>query len=420
MRGLSSAKWAVLITMLLKVGEAHPLTLDQQLKLIVEVYNLAPVLCEVDPKLVDEKKAAVGEVLFSTPVLSGHNDTSCQTCHLEDKALTDGLALAVGVGGHGEGEERLQSDGVVVPRNAFTLFGRAAADYRVFFWDGKVHAVDNQIFSPIGEGRALGFDSPLAVATVLPFLARDEFLGRQFLFESTAHLDLIDSSYYGEKVNAANQVLKGILEDSENDLVKHLLDVIDESGFSPDDITLPFVGNALASFIASIVGDCPLTSWERYLRGELSALSDTEKKGAVVFFGKGRCAACHSGSRFSDFNFHSVGVPQGDFGTHIHGQDIGRAGVTYETPDRFKFRTPPLLLVSKTSPYGHSGAFETLEDVVMFHINPVPFFVENGWSSERERMTYGKILGTRSELLKFIDVSSEEELAVLVAFLRTL
>lgn len=401
-------------------GRAAALTLDQQLDMIIDVYQLSPALCDIDQGLKDPEMASVGEVLFSTPVLSGYQDTSCATCHLDQRALTDGLPMAVGVGAEGEGEERLSGDGVVVPRNAFTLFGRASSEYEVFFWDGKVLAQDGKIFSPIGEGKDLGFRSPLALAAILPLLARDEFLGKQSFIESTAHLDLIDSSYYGEKVDAANEVLQLILADTNNQLVGQLLEVLEENGFSAAQVTLPFVGNALASFIAEKVSNCPKTDWERYLDGHVDALSTEEKRGAIVFFGKGRCAACHSGSRFSDFQFHSIAAPQGDLGTHIHGQDIGRAGVTYDKDDRFRFRTPPLLLVSETPPYGHSGAFSSLEEVVLFHMNPIPFFAEKGWNSTREKLTYGKILGSRSELLQYIDVTSSEELESLVAFLRTL
>ncbi|MBF4237599.1 cytochrome c peroxidase, partial [Vibrio anguillarum] len=118
----------------------------------------------------------VGKIIFERPVLSGDKDTACANCHLDNKALADGLPLAIGVGGSGEGEERLTSGGAVVPRNAFTLFARGDERFNTFFWDGKVQSVDGIIFSPIGEGTLLGFDSALSVAAVLPLLARDEFL----------------------------------------------------------------------------------------------------------------------------------------------------------------------------------------------------------------------------------------------------
>ncbi|TBW49531.1 methylamine utilization protein MauG [Marinobacter halodurans] len=396
------------------------LDLDDQLRLVIQAYGLEPALCEVDARVVKHGNPELGRLLFKSPVLSGDYDTSCGSCHQDQVALADGLPLAVGVGGAGKGNERLASDGVVVPRNAFTLFGRASAGFNTFFWDGKVMEIQGKIYSPLGEGFAQGFRSPLAVAAVLPILARDEFLGRQGMLNGNSHLERINSAYYADKVAAANQVLQEIIRNPEDPVVRELRALLAARGQTPDDFDLTMVGNALASFIAQKTAECPQTRWERYIEGDPSALTKTEKQGAVIFFGKGRCAGCHSGNRFSDLQFHSIGVPQGDLGPHMHGQDLGRADVTYQTEDRYRFRTPPLWLVSKTAPYGHNGRFETLDDVVRFHLNPIPFFVAHKWTSQRESLTYGKVLASRSFRLGFIDITSEDELTALIAFLKTL
>ncbi|MGY8872403.1 MAG: His-Xaa-Ser system-associated MauG-like protein [Pseudomonadales bacterium] len=397
---------------------AYSLSFDEQLKLVIDVYNLKPVTCNINKQLIDKRLTAVGEVVFNTPVLSGDKDTSCSTCHIDDLHLTDGLPISIGVGGKGEGAMRMLSDGVVVPRNSFTLFGRAADNYKVFFWDGKVHEFNGQIFSPIGEGYSLGFNSALAVAAVMPLLARDEFLGRQSITSSNEHLTSINEAYYQDKLIAANKMLRRVLNNKNDSDVQKLRQALKTAEVNEPD--LPLIGNALASFIASKVSACTQSAWERYLSGQKDALSLEQKKGALVFFGKGRCAGCHSGSLFTDFKFHSIGAPQGEFGTHIHRQDIGRAGVTFLLEDRFKFRTPPLIYVSKTPPYGHNGTFKTLEEVVLFHINPIPFFYQNGWSSERELLTYGKLLTSRSDTLGFIDINRGEELSWLLSYLKSL
>lgn len=393
---------------------------DEQLQLVIKTYGLQPALCDIDPLLIKEGDADIGRLLFESRLLSGDYDTSCASCHVDDAALADGLPLAVGVGGDGQGRVRLASDGVVVPRNAFTLFGRANSAFPVFFWDGKVMQVQGKIYSPLGEGFSIGFHSPLAVAAVLPILARDEFLGRLRLLDENFHIDSINTVYYGDKVAAANQVLQKIIRDHHDPVVAQLRALMAVQDQAPETFTLAFVGNALASFIAERVANCPKTRWERYLAGQTSALTTFQKQGAILFFGKGRCAGCHSGNQFSDFQFHSIGVPQGDLGPHIHGQDLGRAGITYKVNDRYRFRTPPLWLVSQTAPYGHNGNFATLEEVVRFHLNPVPFFVAHDWTSQREALTYGRVLDSRSDRLTFIDISSERELAALVAFLKTL
>ncbi len=398
---------------------AGALTLEEKMKLIIDVYELSPAGCAVDPALSDDRLTPLGDIIFNSNVLSGDRDTSCSTCHIDSAHLTDGLPLSVGVGGSGEGETRLYSGGIVVARNAFTLFGRAHPNYKTFFWDGKIQESDGKIFSPIGEGYGLGFRSPLAVAAVMPILARDEFLGQQNFFGNNKHLNNINGAYYQEQLIAANDVIRDLLITADDDDAIMLRTALKMANI--ETLDLPTVGNSLASFIASKVrDDCTPSPWENYLAGDWSALKLEQKQGAILFYGKGRCAACHSGKLFSDFEFHSIGTPQGEFGTHIHRQDIGRADVTYRADDRYEFRTPPLLRVSKTPPYGHNGIFETLEEAVMFHINPIPFFAKKGWTSDHELLTYGKILRTRSDTLGFIDISDPKELSALLEFLNAL
>jgi len=394
------------------------LSLDDELRLIIELYNLRPDTCSVDARLIDEKLIPIGEAVFNTPVLSGDRDTSCSTCHIDDKHLTDGLPVSIGVGGDGEGEHRMKSKGVVVARNAFTLFGRGSTQYKTFFWDGKVQEFEGDIYSPIGEGYSLGFKSALSVAAVLPILARDEFLGRKTLFTSNIHLEQINEAYFNDKLKAANTILSEIINGRNDEDTNQLRKALQNARVKNPD--LPLIGNALASFIANKVQNCVPTLWEEYLNGRMEALSDQQKQGAIIFYGKGRCAGCHSGNLFTDFKFHSIGAPQGEFGTHIHGQDIGRAGVTYRVEDRYQFRTPPLIHLSKTAPYGHNGSFETIEETVRFHINPIPFYAEKGWTSEGELLSYGKILSTRSAMLGFISLSDKSDLEALIAFLYSI
>ncbi|WP_374962217.1 His-Xaa-Ser system-associated MauG-like protein [Spongiibacter tropicus] len=405
------------VALLLLGPSTLALDIDKKLELVIQVHQLQPARCIAAPSLIEPALNSLGEAVFTTNILSGDRDVSCSTCHLDKAALTDGLSLSVGVGGVGEGVDRLYSKGVIVPRNAFTLFGRAHPDFTTFFWDGKVLEKDGVIFSPIGEGESKGFRSALAVAAVLPILARDEFLGKLSPLDENPNISHINSSYYEEKIQAANAVLNTILNSQEPD-AKKLKQAFMDSGAPHFDLAL--VGNALASFIATkLQKDCTPSAWEQYLAGNRHALTRSQKDGALLFYGKGRCAACHSGSLQTDFSFHSIGSPQGEFGTHIHGQDIGRAGVTYESADRFQFRTPPLFYVSETAPYGHNGIFPTLEDVVTFHLNPLLFMERYPWATEKTKFTYNKVLTSRSALLGYIEISSEEELGKVLDFLST-
>lgn len=395
---------------------------DYFLDKIIEVYKVESFNCESNRQPFDKELVSLGEHIFSSKALSGEGKTACATCHIEALNFADGLPIAVGVNGEGEGESRLyHSRGVLVPRNAFTLRARADSRYNTYFWDGKVSFEDGVIYSPFGLEIDKKFMSPLSVASVLPLLARDEFLGVLKVSGSNRHIETVNDEYHQKRYEVASLSLRSMLLNPETKEQRQLASLISSAGFDIREVDVSFFGNAIASFISEKINcDTKLSSWDRFVAGDRAALSENQKKGMLLFFGKGRCSACHSGPLFSDLKYHSLAVPQGGFGVSPFSQDLGRAEVTNLTGDRYKFRTPPLLGVSSTAPYGHNGKFKTLEEVIKFHINPVDYFLKNGFSTDRESFTYGKILNSRSNVLSYIDVDSEEELEALIEFLRAL
>jgi cytochrome c peroxidase len=80
-------------------------------------------------------KAALGRQLFFDPRLSGDNSVSCATCHLPDKALTDGLPRGKGTGGK------------ELTRNTPTLLN--VGFYTAYFWDGRAGSLEEQALVPI-------------------------------------------------------------------------------------------------------------------------------------------------------------------------------------------------------------------------------------------------------------------------------
>ena len=49
---------------------------------------------------------------------------------------------------------------------------------------------------------------------------------------------------------------------------------------------------------------------------------------------------------------------------------------TDQLEDAYKFRTPSLRNVALTGPYGHNGAFSTLEEMIRHHMNPVRSYAD--------------------------------------------
>ena len=104
------------------------------------------------------------------------------------------------------------------------------------------------------------------------------------------------------------------------------------------DIAMGDLANAIGHFqaLAFVTRDVP---WDRYLAGDAGAIGEAAKRGALLFYGKARCAACHSGPLFSDFQFHSLAAPQIGPGIDESGDDRGRFEATRIPRHLYQFRT---------------------------------------------------------------------------------
>jgi cytochrome c peroxidase len=117
---------------------------------------------------------------------------------------------------------------------------------------------------------------------------------------------------------------------------------------------------ALATFVRGIVrGDGP---YDRFLRGEVDALTKEERAGQWVFESKGQCWRCHTPPLFTDEAFHNTGV-----GVRDGVPEAGRMARTGLAVDQGKWKTPTLRGVRYTAPFMHDGSQATLRDVVDFY-----------------------------------------------------
>jgi cytochrome c peroxidase len=153
--------------------------------------------------------------------------------------------------------------------------------------------------------------------------------------------------------------------------------------FDPGGIEMHMIGQALGEFQTSLTfADAPL---DRFARGEREAMSESQKRGALVFFGKGRCVQCHAvagsaNEMFSDFQNRAIGVPQiapvfgvGTGNVVFDGpgqnEDFGAEQISGDPADRYKFRTAPLRNAAVQPAFMHNGAFTRLEDAIRHHLN---------------------------------------------------
>jgi len=82
------------------------------------------------------------------------------------------------------------------------------------------------------------------------------------------------------------------------------------------------------------------------------------EQGLALFKGRAGCIRCHHGPSLTDGRFYNLDVDTAD---------SGRAAITLLEEDRGRFRTPPLVLLSKTAPYFHNGSAGTLESVLQHY-----------------------------------------------------
>ena len=79
------------------------------------------------------------------------------------------------------------------------------------------------------------------------------------------------------------------------------------AAFGDTSVSMPRVMQAVATFERTIVS--ANSRYDRFLQGNLNALSALERKGMQLFFSsKALCSSCHSGPDLTDDLFHNVGL----------------------------------------------------------------------------------------------------------------
>ena len=308
-----------------------------------------PAMLVRDDNPVTDARVELGRLLFFDPLLSAENKTSCAHCHHPDLGFADGRRLSMGFGGEGVGPER--TGGVELPRNTPTVWNAAYSAAQ--FWDGRATDLEDQATNPIQHPDEMGQDP--------------EELERE-LRAVPEYVERFDAAFGGSGGSA---------------------------------VTFQNVSYAIAAFERTVVThDSP---FDRYARGDATALTDSERRGLNLFRSlKTRCFECHGFPTFNNPDFKVIGVPV-DEGAEGAEPDPGRgaiAGAGYE----HAFKVPTLRNVALTAPYMHNGVFGTLEEVL-------DFYAEGGGRARKPRIP------EIDDKIRAFDLA-EREKADLVAFLH--
>lgn len=261
-------------------------------------------------------KVEVGRYLFYDTRLSGNQTFSCATCHQQGNAFADTRPRGVG------------STGEVHPRGSMSLANVAYAP--ALTWaNPNMRRLEQQALVPMfGEAPVeLGLAGK-----------EDELLAR-----------LRGDSRYAAMFAEAFP-----------------------SDAAP--ISLTNVTRAIAAFERTLIsGNAP---YDRFQRGDSSAISRAAQRGALAFFDeKLECFHCHGGFTFTnsvdfagkgfvEMEFHNTGL------YNVHGagryprDNPGLMEHSGDPADDGKFKAPTLRNIAVTAPYMHDGSVRTLDEAI--------------------------------------------------------
>jgi cytochrome c peroxidase len=287
----------------------------------------------------DAAAIAFGAALFADKRLSGTGTLACADCHQPQRSFSDGLPQARGL--------------APIDRNSTSL-GNVGGQ-RWYGWDGANDNLWAQSLRPLLDPREMG--------------------------SSLSHL-------------AA--AVRG-----DADLRTRYVAVFGMPPPADDEALAVDLAKALAAYQETLVtGRTPFDAFRDALaRGDAVAAARypaAARRGLALFVGDANCSFCHSGPRFSNGEFHDVGIAffvapgRVDPGRHegirrLRASRYNLLGPFNDDPARStatstryvalehrnfgEFKVPSLRNVARTAPYMHNGSLVTLRDVVRHYAN---------------------------------------------------
>ncbi len=254
------------------------------------------------------EKVELGRHLFYDVRLSAQRNVSCASCHQQEHAFADTVALSLG------------TTGAATLRNSPSLVNSGYAATLTWF-NPLLHDLEAQALVPlVGE-------APIE----LGMANRDDLLRARLLAEPR-YPALFAAAFPGQR----------------------------------EPYTLQNVAAALASFQRALVST--RAPYDAYLAGDESALSSSARAGLATF--TRHCTSCHGGVFLSSaMAAPHEGTPVPRFENNGLRADYppGEQGLfelSGDPADLGKYKPPSLRNVALTAPYMHDGSLRTLDDVL--------------------------------------------------------
>jgi cytochrome c peroxidase len=113
--------------------------------------------------------------------------------------------------------------------------------------------------------------------------------------------------------------------------------------------------------------------FQDYLKGDQGAITESQKRGALLFFGKAGCITCHNSPSFSSMNFYALGTKDmyeiGGLNTSAEDPRIlGRGMFTGREEDMYAFMVPQLYNLKNYVSFFHGSSKSSIEEVMDFKL----------------------------------------------------
>lgn len=351
-----------------QAGSGNPL--DQELSAVLASYGftggIEKKFMEKLGRPIDMKRADLGRLLWFDIIGGLNDDNTCGGCHSPTNGFGDTQPIAIGIDNN-----FVVGPNRTGPRNQRrTPLAVNTALYPTLMWNSRFAALSGDPFDNSG-----GFQFPPPEGLALSYLPH--LLAAQAFIPPTERVEAAGFSFPGDSSDIRNEVLRRL---NENGKYVKLFGKVFPDVAAGEPINFDHFGEAIAEFEFTLIfANAPL---DRFARGQRNALTDGQKRGALLFFGKAGCVQCHqvsgqSNEMFSDFSQHVIGVPQvvPSFGNVVFdgpgaNEDFGLEQVTGNSEDRYMFRTAPLRNAAVMPAFMHNGAFVHLEDAIRHHLDP--------------------------------------------------
>ncbi|MGB5026372.1 MAG: cytochrome c peroxidase [Saprospiraceae bacterium] len=327
--------------------------------ILVSGENLAEIPNQDPKNILNPAKVRLGRMLFHEPAIGilpnkpvGMTSFSCASCHIASKSFTAGRIQGIadgaegfGILGNGRNKNPLYTGDEVDAQGARPLPTINLAYVRNALWAGSFGSFSLNI----------GTESVWRQDT----LTEVNFKGLEGLEANNIRALQVHRMTMNENL-ASYLGYKSLFDEAFPEIPL-------EERYSL--ITTSF---AIASYFRTITThEAPFQKW---LKGDHAAMTEQQKKGAGLFFGKAGCYRCHNSPSLNSFNFFALGVYDlyenkitEVFRTGPTDKRVkGRGGFTGKAEDLYKFKVPQLYNLKPVGFYFHGGSKQSLREVVEY------------------------------------------------------